>query len=115
MLSDQIALLDLMMPKAMLRHLPIILYQMLCHHKLQLAQGAWCRSQRSSEHFTDSAESEHYNIEQVDSKGHDTSKAQPALYFLSDIGQLLMSLLIILLVLLWYVWIQRMPVLGGAM
>ena len=86
----------LMMPKALLQHLPLLLYQMLRHHKLQLAQGDWCRSQRSIEHFTDSAESEHYNTEQVESNRHDTSKAQPGLYFLSDIGQLLMSLYIIL-------------------
>ena len=62
---------------------PSSLYQML--RQLQLAQGDWCRSQRSIEHFTDSAESEHYNTEQVESNRHDTSKAQPGLYFLSDI------------------------------
>ena len=113
MLSDQIVLPHLMMPKALLQHLPLLLYQMLRHHKLQLAQGDWCRSQRSIEHFTDSAESEHYNTEQVESIRHDTSKAQPGLYFLSDIGQLLMSLYIMLLVLPWYVCIQPMRRSGG--
>ena len=113
MLSDQIVLPHLMMPKALLQHLPLLLYQMLRHHKLQLAQGDWCRSQRSIEHFTDSAESEHYNTEQVESIRHDTSKAQPGLYFLSDIGQLFMSLYIMLLVLPWYVCIQPMRRSGG--